>query len=186
MPLWPGRGPWIWPRSISGRVRAKYRRLRIERGLAEYNLRVVVTGAATLNPKAEIFSKRFSPIIVLASGVAPERKLKRLEKIADEVAVFGDKALDFRAALEWLNRKWGVKRLLCEGGGEVNAALFERGLVNEIHQTVCPLVFGGRAAPTMADGFGVQTVAQGTRFRLKSLRQVGDELFLIYTRAGDA
>src|SRR5580693_2977695 len=34
---------------------AKYRRLRLKRGLPEYNLRIVVSGAGTLDPDAEIF-----------------------------------------------------------------------------------------------------------------------------------
>src|SRR5271165_1355459 len=34
---------------------AKYCRWRIRHGLAEYNLRVIVTGSGTVNPRAEIF-----------------------------------------------------------------------------------------------------------------------------------
>ena len=158
----------------------KYRRMRLKRGLTEYNLRIVVSGAATLNPRAEIFRRRFSPIIILATGRAPERNLRRLRSLADEVKVFGEKELDFRAALEWLREKWRVKRLLCEGGGEVNAALFRAGLVDEIYHTLCPLIFGGRHAPTMADGIGVKSIAEATKLRLKSLKRVGDELFLVY------
>ena len=159
---------------------AKYRRLRLQRGLAEYNLRVVVSGAATLDPRAEIFRGRFSPIIVLACGRAPAKNLRRLQSLADEVKVFGDSELDFRAALRWLRQKWNVKRLLCEGGGEVNAGLFRAGLVDEIYQTLCPLMFGGRSAPTMADGLGVHHLAQATKLRLKSLKRAGHELFLCY------
>ena len=73
-----------------------------------------------------------------------------------------------------------MTRLLCEGGGEVNGALFRAGLVNEVYQTICPLVFGGRTAPTMADGAGVRDLAHATRLRLKSLRRIGAELFLVY------
>src|SRR5947208_11258560 len=69
---------------------AKYRQARLRNGLAEYNLRVVVSGAGTLNPRAEIFRKRFSPIIILASGRASERNLGRLREVADEVKVFGE------------------------------------------------------------------------------------------------
>src|SRR5947209_10952122 len=43
---------------------AKYRQTRLRNGLTEYNLRVVVSGAGTLNPRAGIFRKRFSPIII--------------------------------------------------------------------------------------------------------------------------
>src|SRR5438270_192066 len=114
---------------------AKYRRRRIERGLPAYNLRVVVSGSASLNPEAEIFKHRFSPIIVLASGLATEQRLEKLRRVSDEVKVFGDEELDFTAALRWLRSKWKVNRLLCEGGGEVNAGLFRAGLVDQIYQT---------------------------------------------------
>jgi riboflavin-specific deaminase-like protein len=117
---------------------------------------------------------------VLASGLAPEGKLRKLRAVADEVKVFGRKELDFEAALRWLRQKWNVKHLLCEGGGEVNAALFRQGLVDELYQTICPLIFGGRNAPTLADGAGVKSLSQATLLRLKSLKRVGQELFLVY------
>src|SRR5438874_6312310 len=89
---------------------AEYRRMRLKNGLSEYNLRVVVSGRGTLNPRAQIFRRRFSPIIVLVSGRAPQRNLQQLRRVADEVAAFGDEELDFRAALEWLGKKWNVRR----------------------------------------------------------------------------
>src|ERR1039458_184969 len=64
-------------------------------------------------------------------------------------------ALQISSSLNWRS-KWGVKRLLCEGGGELNDALFRAGLVDEIHLTICPKIFGGRTAPTIADGLGFQ------------------------------
>src|SRR6266481_2466161 len=159
---------------------AKYRKMRLRKGLPEYNLRVVVSGTANLNPRAEIFRHRFSPIIILVTRRAPESKLRRLREVADEVKAFGDKELNFTAALRWLREKWGVKRLLCEGGGEVNAGLFQEGLVDEVYHTLSPLVLGGRNAPTMADGNGFPTLASAAKLKLKSLKRVGDELFLVW------
>src|SRR5438445_7710482 len=49
---------------------ARYRRARLRNGLAEYNQRIVVSGSGTLDPRAEIFRHRFSPIIVLACRLA--------------------------------------------------------------------------------------------------------------------
>jgi riboflavin-specific deaminase-like protein len=159
---------------------SKYRRQRLRRGLTEYNLRVVVSGSGTLDPRAEIFKHRFSPIIVLTTERAPRAKLAQLRKLADEVKICGADKLDFHFALRWLRREWNVKRLLCEGGGEINAGLFEARLVDEIHLTLCPVIFGGATAPTLADGRGFATLKSAARLRLASLKRVQDELFLIY------
>lgn len=159
---------------------AKFRRLRLKRGLPEYNLRVIVSGRGTLNPKSDIFRYRFSPIIVLTSARASVRNLKRLRAVADDVEIFGDAEMDFRAAFAWLQRKWHVKSILCEGGGELNTALIRQNLVDEIYVTLCPLIFGGRHAPTMADGIGVKSVDDATRLQIKSLKRVGQELFVVY------
>jgi riboflavin-specific deaminase-like protein len=163
---------------------AKYRRMRLRRGLNEQHLRIVVTGSGTLDPDAEIFKHRFSPIIVLTTGRASATKLRRLRELADEVKICGERELDFRFALRWLRAKWRVKRLLCEGGGEINAGLFEAGVVNEIHLTLCPVIFGGRHAPTMADGRGFETLAKAALLEMDSSKRVGDELFLVYRVRG--
>jgi riboflavin-specific deaminase-like protein len=159
---------------------AKYRQLRLRRGLAEYNLRVVVTGSGTLDPQAHIFQRRFSPIIILTTKRASGARLKQLCALADDVKICGNRELDFVQALRWLREKWGVKRLLCEGGGEVNGALFQAGLVDEVHVTLCPVILGGRSAPTLADGIGLDRLADATQLRLQSRKSVGDELFLVY------
>jgi riboflavin-specific deaminase-like protein len=159
---------------------AKYRRLRLRKGLAEYNLRIVVSGSGTLNPRAEIFKHRFSPILILTTERASKANIRNLEAVADEVKICGEESLDFDYALRWLREKWQVKNLLCEGGGEINGALIEAGLVDEIHVTLCPVIFGGRRAPTLADGRGFKKLADATRVKLTSQKRVGDELFQVY------
>jgi riboflavin-specific deaminase-like protein len=159
---------------------ARYRRLRLRRGLAEYNLRVIVSGSGTVNPRAKVFRHRFSPIIIFTTAYVSARRLRQLRTAADEVQVCGERNIDFRAALLWLRKKWKVNRLLCEGGGELNAALFRAGLVDELHLTIAPKVFGGRLAPTIADGIGVDKLADAARLALKSMKRVGDELYLVY------
>lgn len=168
--------------SILGNGGEKYRRLRLKNGLAEHPLRVIVSGSGSISRDANIFRKRFSPIIVLTTGRASKNKLRVLSGLADEVKVFGQSEINFPAAFRWLRAEWDVTRLLCEGGGELNDALFRCSLVDEINLTICPKVFGGRAAPTIADGLGFQTLTQAEVFRIRSIKRFEGELFTVFSR----
>jgi len=161
---------------------AKYRRLRLRRGLVEFNLRIIVSRTGSVNPRARVFKRAFSPIIILTTRRATANRLKRLRSLATEVRICGAKEISFRPSLRWLRRRWGVRRLVSEGGGELNYALFRAGVVNELHLTLCPRIFGGRAAPTIADGAGAGTLKQAAQLRFQSARRRGNEVFLVYRR----
>ena len=159
---------------------------RIGATLKEFNLRIIVSGSGSLDPLAHVFTKRMSPLIVLTTARTPIAKLKRLRAGADEVRICGQREINWPSTLRWLRARWNVRRLLCEGGGELNDALFRAGLVDEIHLTLCPKVFGGRAAPTISDGLG-SSLVDAARFTLKSATRVEDELFLVFAaRRGTA
>jgi riboflavin-specific deaminase-like protein len=158
----------------------KFRQMRTGRGLAEYNLRVIVSRSGNVNRKAAVFKHRFSPIIILTTESADPRKLNALRGLATEIKACGPREIDFHAALVWLHEKWKVKRLLCEGGGELNDALFRAGLVNELDLTICPKIFGGRRAPTIAEGAGALKLSDATQVKLKSMKRIRDELFVAY------
>jgi riboflavin-specific deaminase-like protein len=159
---------------------ARFRRERIRRGLAEHNLRIIVSGSGTLDPRAAIFRARFSPILVLTTSRIGRTRLAGLRRVADEVLLCGEREIDFADALWQLRQRWNVRRLLCEGGGELNAALFRAGLVDELHLTICAKIFGGRLAPTIAEGLGAEHLADAARLRLVSTRRIGDELFVTF------
>ena len=161
----------------------RFKRMRLKNDLSDYFLRVIASGSGTIDPRAEIFHHRFSPIILLTSKRASKTKLRSLRPLVDDIFICGKDHIDFAQALQWLREKWNVKRLLCEGGGELNSALLRTGLVDELNLTVCPRIFGGRDAPTIAEGEGILRLADAACFELKSFRRVGDELFLTYRAA---
>ena len=172
--------------STMGNGGEKFRRRRLKNGLAEFPLRLIASGSGSVDPEAKIFQKRVSPVIVLTTQGAGEKKLARLRGRADEVKIFGEKEIDFPAALRWLRAKKNVKRLLCEGGGALNEALFRANLVGEIHLTICPKIFGGRSAPTIADGLGFSRLALAQQFKLASAENFKGELFTVFSRhSGD-
>jgi riboflavin-specific deaminase-like protein len=168
--------------SIMGTGGEKFRRRRLKHGLAEYNVRIIVSGSGSINPDAEIFKKKFSPIIILTTARISKANLKKLSTVADEVKICGQTEINFRAVLLWLRKKHFIKRLLCEGGGELNAALFRAELVDEVHLTICPKIFGDRHAPTIADGLGFSRLPDASRFNFRSMKRLNGELFTVFSR----
>jgi len=160
----------------------RFRRLRLRSGLREHALRVIVSGSGSVNPRAEVFRHRFSPIVILTTERCPQPARQRLESVADQLIAAGESCIDFAAALRELRRQWRVQRLLCEGGGALNDALFRADLIDEINLTICPLIIGGVAAPTISDGEGIARLADARRFTLARRKRIGDELFLTYHR----
>lgn len=159
---------------------ARYRKMRLRHGLSEYNLRVVVSGSGSINTGAKIFKVKQSPLIVITTEKIPKINLSKLEETGASVLVCGKDRIDFVQALKILKRDWKVNVLLSEGGGKLNASLFECGLVNRLYITICPFIFGGKDAPTIADGAGFKTLDSAVKLELKSLKRVGKELYLVY------
>jgi riboflavin biosynthesis pyrimidine reductase len=54
--------------------------------------------------------------------------------------------------------------------------------VDEINLTICPKIFGGRTAPTIAEGLGFQKLAQAENFKIQSLKRFKDELFTVFSK----
>ena len=103
--------------------------------------------------------------------------------------VFFEQILTSEAPLNWpktmhelltppVNRP-SIKHLLVMGGGELVASLLHHGLIDELYLTVCPLLLGGKTAPTPVEGIGF-TLPNASRLRLWSARTEGDEVFLHY------
>jgi riboflavin-specific deaminase-like protein len=159
-----------------------FRRLRLKHGLAEHNLRVIVSGRGSIDPEAEIFKNKFSPVIVLTTARISKINRSKLENVGAEVKICGRTHVNLTMALRWLRTRWQVKRLLCEGGGDLNEAMFRADLVDEIHLTICPKIFGGRTAPTIAEGEGFSTLKQAKKFELTSIREFDAELFTTFSR----
>ena len=143
-----GRGTVETDSMSMGLSRLDLRRDRVSRGLPPVPLRVIVSNAGDLDPGWKAFKYSASPLVVFSTRRMPARLRSAIAHNA-ELFLFSGRTVDLRKALEILRSEFGVKRLVCEGGGTLLRSLASLDLVDGIFLTIAPVVFGGRLAPTL-------------------------------------
>lgn len=151
---------------------------RIERGMAPYPIRVLVSNSGQLNPRMRVFQFDFSPVIVFSTARMPASTRAALEGKAILHLADGPQ-VDLRAMLGTLWDHYAVRRLVCEGGPMLFRSLLEADLVDELNLTFCPRIFGGVGASTLTGRVG-DFLSVAREFRLEQLEVVGDEAFARY------
>jgi 5-amino-6-(5-phosphoribosylamino)uracil reductase len=119
--------------------------------------------------------------LLVATGRVPAARKRALQSHA-KIIELGAASREDRSASAIVRAlsKEGIQRLLVEGGGEMMWLFVREDLLDEIHVTLVPKIVGGADAPTLVEGAGFEV--SGIRsFKLKSLRRVGDELFLVFS-----
>jgi len=107
----------------------KLREERMKKGKQPNPIRVVVDSKARTPLSSRILNDEAKTIIAV-SKIADRERVEKLREKA-EVVVFGKDKVDLRALLEYLYSK-GVRKLMVEGGSEINHSLIKEGLIDEI------------------------------------------------------
>ncbi|MDQ7858269.1 MAG: bifunctional diaminohydroxyphosphoribosylaminopyrimidine deaminase/5-amino-6-(5-phosphoribosylamino)uracil reductase RibD [Armatimonadota bacterium] len=120
-----------------------------------------------------------APTLIATTAAAPAARIDAMRRAGVEVLVADGAGgrVDLRALLEALGRR-GLLSVLVEGGGTVNAAALEAGLVDRVIALVAPRLIGGAGAPTPLDGAGPAGVAGARRLRELRVARLGDDLAL--------
>ena len=130
------------------------RAARLARGTDENPVKVGIVSEAKLAAESRFLTHGSSRIILFTTERTSPAHIEVLRSQGVEVTIAGEQKVDLLKSMEKL---WelGIKRVLVEGGGTLNSALIELGLVDEIHIYIAPMIFGGAGAPTLADGLGL-------------------------------
>ena len=75
-----------------------------------------------------------------------------------------------------------IDSVLVEGGATVNEAFIKSGYPNRLEVYLAPKIFGGIDAKSPVGGLGVELPAEAPLFKLKEIKQIGDDIRLSYTK----
>ena len=85
--------------------------------------------------------------------------------------------VDLRQLMERLGREQ-IDSILLEGGGMLNWAALECGIVQQVQAYIAPKLFGGRDAKTPVEGVGVPAPDDAFRLKNSRMERLGEDLLI--------
>lgn len=84
---------------------------------------------------------------------------------------------DFNVVIDKLH-DMSLKRILVEGGGQLNASLLATGRVNDMFIFIAPIIVGGRDAVTIVEGNGISFIRNSLKFKNIQIKKIDEDILI--------
>ncbi len=153
------------------------RKQRTAKGLPENPAKIMVGSIKRIRMDGDFLNYANSEKIIFTTEKEDKTKIAALRKNA-KVYVLGKEKTNINEMIDVL-AGLGFKRIMVEGGGTLNYEMLESGLVDEIYVAIGPKIFGGKDAPTLADGEGLP-YEKAIKLEPIGMEKLGDVYVLKY------
>lgn len=137
------------------------------------------TGKIPLDSKI-LKSASFIDTLIIVTKKTHADIIKNINSFGAKVFVIGTKSVDLPKLFDVLY-KMGYKKILVEGGGEINWSCLSSGLVTKLILTISPKIIGGKNAITLVEGTGYPKISAGINLKLvRVIRNRNGEIVLHY------
>ena len=158
---------------------ADVRQKRREAGRTETPIRAVISGRATVPPTSRMFRGHDSPALTFVGMGAAADAVAALAEVSEVVRSAHPTQVAPALILDVLATRHGVRKVLLEGGAELNFSFLQAGRIDEAYVTVSPWFVGGRGVPSPIGGAGLN-FSEITPLELRALRVEDGEAYLHY------
>ena len=156
---------------------AQLRQQRISAGLPENPAKVGIISRADLPLDGKFLNYGDARVFIFTTQKTSPEQIAALQAAGADLHLSSGDRVNLAAAMQTL-KSAGINRLLLEGGGTLNAAMFSAGLIDEVRLYLAPRIFGGSTTPTLADGPGF-SVDQAVHLSLQNIETLFDGGILI-------
>ena len=159
--------------SMTARVDSQFKKL-----ATRQPLRIVVDSQLRVPLNAQILSRQdAAKTLIATTSSATAARRRALQKLGIEVLVLPRRRgrVSLPALMHELGKR-GVTSLLVEGGGEINAAMLQARLVQQVRLYIAPALLGGGNAKGVIGGKSPAHLAQALRLRDVRTRSVGRDV----------
>lgn len=137
-------------------------------------LRIIVDSKLRISESARALNN-VAPTLLLTTELADPTKADRLEQLGIELLKCGaGPRVDLSIAMNSLGKR-GISSILLEGGGVLNGAMLEAGLVDKLMLFYAPIIVGGEGAPSAFGFTGPEEMSSALRLRDITMQAFGED-----------
>ncbi|MHA2226012.1 MAG: RibD family protein [Candidatus Hodarchaeales archaeon] len=168
----------------SGTIRSDDSKLTINEEIIDvkvekHPIRVVVSsdGNIPLNARVITFQPEILTIIATTSRCSRERR-HLLEKKGCSVLICGDgPRTNLHHLFSSLKTNYSIRKLMVEGGSQLNGELLRLNLIDEVHLAIAPVVCG-KGVPLLTLDKNIRNFSKSPFFEIKTHEKIGDMIWL--------
>lgn len=138
-------------------------------------LRVIPCSMADLPLDANVLGSD-APTAIAVCEAAPKDRIEAIKKKGAHVIVAGKTHVELPLLLKLLKEKFGINKLMIEGGPTLNWHMLHDRLVDEIRLIHLPFIVGGADTPSLVGGMHINTEDEMIRLNLKKFYLCGSNL----------
>jgi len=143
-------------------------------------IRIILDSLGTIKSDSKIIRtcNRIQTVIAVSESIS-KKNLSRLQKFPLDIIICGKNTVDVSKLLKTLSKK-GIKKILLEGGGNLNWTFLKQSIIDEVIVTVTPYILGGKDSISLVEGTGFKHLASSKKLVLKKIKRNRNELVLFY------
>ncbi len=138
--------------------------------------RVIVDGRLSIPLTSRVMREG---TILAVSERASKKKIDAARAKGAQVFVFEGKRVGIGLLVRTLGTM-GMKKILIEGGSELNASALEAGVVERFYLFIAPKLIGGRDAKGVIGGLGIDKMSNAKKTGDFETRKVGKDILLVF------
>lgn len=152
---------------------------RLKDGGGTNPLRIVVDSKGIVPHDSNVFNNDGAGCILATTSQITKEKIKRLKDKGVLVLMIGreDGHVDLVQLMDELY-KMEIDSVLLEGGGGLNAAALDAGIVDKATIFIAPKIIGGREATTPVEGAGIAFMQDAIQLKDMAVKRFDKDIFI--------
>ena len=148
---------------------------RIENG--KNPVRIVVDSMARTPVESNVVSDGKAETIIAITASAKKGYFYQLKHRADIIIAGDGEKVDLNILMRELAAR-EITSVLLEGGGTLNFAMLEAGLVDKVVAFIAPKILGGKNAPTAVAGAGFEKLSDAIGLENTMVSKIGEDILV--------